>query len=90
MTGNNVLALICFVVVTVCWATFFLGYYISFGSVILAPIFGLLGFIVSISAIRSKQQPLLSWIFFGLHTIVVITYLIGAIYLAFFWNPRFF
>src|SRR6186713_279925 len=90
MTGNNVLSLICFAIVIGCFGTFFLGYYVSPGTVILGPISGLIGFIFSVAAIRSKQQRGLSWILFGLQTIVVLTYLSGAIYIAFFWNPRFF
>jgi hypothetical protein len=86
---KNLVSLICFLLVVVCWALSMSSSFLSFGTVIAAPILSLAGFIVSILAIRTKQQKALAWILFSVHTLLVLGYILVIIYALFFWNPRF-
>src|SRR5687767_8003268 len=90
MGVKNLVSLICFLLVLACWILFFQSNDLSLITVILAPVFGVAGFVVSIVAIRSGEPKGWAWTLFGLHTCVILVYLSGVIYMAFFWNPRFF
>ncbi|MBI3134849.1 MAG: hypothetical protein HYZ14_09280 [Bacteroidetes bacterium] len=90
MSIKNRISISCLLLVLVCWVSFFSFYELAMVAVIAAPVFALVGFIVSVSAVRSKQNRVLSVIMLCLHSVVIVTYTAGFIYMAFFWNPRFF
>lgn len=87
---KNVISLSAFVLVLFCWALFFQSNFLAYATLLLAPIFGLTGFFFAIAAIRARMHKAWSWTLFALNGLVLLVYLAGAVYMAFFWHPRFF
>jgi hypothetical protein len=90
MTIKNLVSLTCFVFVLICWLFSAYSSFITLGTIFAAPVLNLTGFVISILALRSKQEKWLSWILFSLHLLILLGYIFVIVYMNFFWHPRFF